>query len=244
MRYLLQAALWGAFAGSPIFFGALVGIFTNLPKKITGLIMSFGTGVLIGAAAFELLTEAVDEGGLRSTSIGFLVGALVFTLSEVIVSKRGGSDRKRSKKSSENHSGITIFIGTIIDAIPESVIIGVSLLEQGTVSYLMVIAVFISNFPEGLSSTVGLKKDGYSKKTILTMWLIVVSLSSVSALLGFGLLQNASASIISFISAFAAGGIFAMVSSTMMPEAFEEGGAIVGLIASLGLLSSLFLSHL
>lgn len=244
MRSLLQAALWGAIAGSPIFFGALVGIFTNLPKKVTGLIMSFGTGVLIGAASFELLTEAVDQGGLVSTSIGFLSGAFVFTISELIVSNRGGSERKRSKKSHENHSGLSIFIGTMIDAIPESIIIGVSLLEQGTVSYLMVIAVFISNFPEGLSSTVGLKKDGYNRKTILTMWIIVVFLSSISALLGFALLQHTSANIVSFISAFAAGGIFAMVSSTMMPEAFEEGGAIVGLIASLGLLSSLFLAHL
>ncbi len=241
---MLQAAFWGAIAGSPLFFGALLGIFTNLPKKITGLIMSFGTGVLIGAASFELLTEAVYEGGLFATSIGFLSGALVFTLSEGIISKRGGSERKRSKKSAENHSGLSIFIGTIIDAIPESIIIGVSLLDQGTVSYLMLIAVLISNFPEGLSSTVGLKHDGYTKKTILIMWLIVVVLSSLSSLLGFALLQDSPSHIVSIISAFAAGGIFAMVSSTMMPEAFEEGGAVVGFIASLGLLGSLFLAHI
>jgi ZIP family zinc transporter len=244
MRGLLQAALWGAFAGSSILIGALIGILTDLPKKVTGLIMSFGTGVLIGAASFELLTEAVNEGGLVATSIGFLSGSFVFTISEILITKKGGNERKRTKKSSENHSGLSIFIGTIIDAIPESVIIGVSLLEQGTVSYLMVIAVFISNFPEGLSSTVGLKKDGYSKKTLLSMWSIVVILASISSLLGFSLLQDASTGILSFISAFAAGGIMAMVASTMMPEAFEEGGAVVGLIASLGLLCSLFLSHL
>lgn len=243
MRFLIQAALWGAFAGSSILIGALLGLYTTLPKKVTGLIMSFGTGVLLGAASFELLTEAVDQGGLIATSIGFLTGALIFTISELFISNRGGKDRKRSKKS-ESSSGLSIFIGTIIDAIPESIIIGVSLLNKGSVSYLMVIAVFISNFPEGLSSTVGLKKDGYSKRTILIMWLIVVLLASVSSLLGFTFLQNTSVAIISFISAFAAGGIISMVASTMMPEAFEEGGAIVGLIASLGLLSSLFLAHL
>lgn len=244
MRILLQAALWGAFAGSSIFIGALIGILTDLPKKVIGLIMSFGTGVLIGAASFELLTEAVNEGGLMATSIGFLSGALVFTISESLITKRGGNERKRTKRSKDNHSGLSIFVGTIIDAIPESVIIGVSLLEQGTVSYIMVFAVFISNFPEGLSSTVGLKRDGYGKRTLLTMWLIVVLLASLSSLLGFSLLQDASTSILSFISAFAAGGIMAMVASTMMPEAFEEGGAIVGLIASLGLLCSLLLSHI
>jgi zinc transporter, ZIP family len=241
---LLQSALWGAFAGSSILIGALIGLYTDLPKKVTGLIMSFGTGVLIGAASFELLIEAVKEDGVLTTSIGFLSGAFVFTISELLITKKGGNERKRTRKSSDNHSGLSIFIGTIIDAIPESVIIGVSLLEQGTVSYLMVIAVFLSNFPEGLSSTVGLKKDGYSKKTLLLMWLIVVLLASLSSLLGFSLLQDASTTILSFISAFAAGGIMAMVASTMMPEAFEEGGAIVGLIASLGLLCSLLLSQL
>ncbi|APH03765.1 ZIP family metal transporter [Bacillus weihaiensis] len=240
---MFQAGLWGAFAGSSILLGALIGLYMNLPKKITGLIMSFGTGVLIGAASFELLSEAVNEGGIMATSIGFLSGSLVFTLSEFILTKKGASDRKRSKKREQNSSGLSIFIGTVIDAIPESVIIGVSLLTQGTVSYLMVIAVFISNFPEGLSSTVGLKKDGYAKKKILYMWTIVVCLSALSSLLGYLFLKNASEAIISSISAFAAGGIIAMVASTMMPEAFEEGGASVGLIASLGLLASLFLSH-
>ncbi len=243
MNGLFQAGLWGAFAGSSILLGALIGLYMNLPKKITGLIMSFGTGVLIGAASFELLSEAVNEGGIMATSIGFLSGSLVFTLSEFILTKKGASDRKRSKKREQNSSGLSIFIGTVIDAIPESVIIGVSLLTQGTVSYLMVIAVFISNFPEGLSSTVGLKKDGYAKKKILYMWTIVVCLSALSSLLGYLFLKNASEAIISSISAFAAGGIIAMVASTMMPEAFEEGGASVGLIASLGLLASLFLSH-
>lgn len=242
---MLQAALWGAFAGSSILIGALLGIFKDLSKRITGLIMSFGTGVLIGAASFELLTESVNEGGLLATSIGFLSGACIFTFSELLITKRGGHERKRTnKRTNNNHSGLSIFIGTIIDAIPESVIIGVSLLEQGTVSYLMVVAVFISNFPEGLSSTVGLKRDGYSKKTLVLMWMVVVILASLSSLLGYSLLREASTTILSFISAFAAGGIMAMVASTMMPEAFEEGGAIVGLIASLGLLCSLFLSHI
>ncbi|QGQ47915.1 ZIP family metal transporter [Metabacillus sediminilitoris] len=240
---MLQSAFWGALAGSSILIGALIGLYTDLPKKVTGLIMSFGTGVLIGAASFELLTESIREDGVLTTSIGFLSGAFVFTISELFITKKGGNERKRTKKRSDNHSGLSIFIGTIIDAIPESVIIGVSLLEQGTVSYLMVIAVFLSNFPEGLSSTVGLKKDGYSKKTLLIMWLIVVLLASLSSLLGFSLLQDASTTLLSFISAFAAGGIMAMVASTMMPEAFEEGGAIVGLISSFGLLCSLILSQ-
>ncbi|MFY0761772.1 ZIP family metal transporter [Metabacillus dongyingensis] len=241
---MLQAAMWGAFAGSSILLGALLGIYKEIPRKVLGFIMSFGTGVLIGAASFELLRESVDDGGLVAASGGFIFGSLTFTVCELLITKKGGSDRKRSKQNPENHSGVSIFIGTVIDAIPESVIIGVSLLQENTVSFLMVTAVFISNFPEGLSSSVGLRKDGYSKKKILFMWLIVLLLSSLSSFLGFSLLQNADTAVIAFIGAFAAGGIIAMVASTMMPEAFEEGGPIVGLIASLGVLASLILSNL
>ncbi|USK28076.1 ZIP family metal transporter [Metabacillus hrfriensis] len=241
---MLQAAMWGAFAGSSILLGALLGIYKEIPRKVLGFIMSFGTGVLIGAASFELLRESVDDGGLLAASGGFIFGSLTFTVCELLITNKGGSDRKRSKQNPDNHSGVSIFIGTVIDAIPESVIIGVSLLQENTVSFLMVTAVFISNFPEGLSSSVGLRKDGYSKKKILFMWLIVLLLSSLSSFLGFSLLQNADTAVIAFIGAFAAGGIIAMVASTMMPEAFEEGGPIVGLIASLGVLASLILSNL
>jgi zinc transporter, ZIP family len=173
-----------------------------------------------------------------------LGGALLFTFVEYWISKRGGKERKRSKENPQKSSaGLAIFFGTLIDAIPESVIIGVSLLEKGKVSYLLVIAIFISNFPEGLSSSVGLKKDGYSNKKILFLWLVVMVLSSISSLLGFVFLQNTSPIMISVIGAFAAGGVVSMVSSAMMPEAFEEGGPIVGLFASLGLLSSLILNY-
>jgi ZIP family zinc transporter len=61
--------------------------------------------------------------------------------------------------------------------------------------------------------------------------------------LGFILIDPSSTLFITAIGAFAAGGIFAMVSSTMLPEAFEEGGPIVGYISALGLLTSLILTY-
>jgi zinc transporter, ZIP family len=238
-----NAALWGGIAGSAVFMGALTGVLFQIRKRWIGMIMAFGTGVLIGAATFELLRDAVEDSGLGPTTLGFLGGALLFTFVEYWISRKGGKERKRSRENPKGSSGLAIFFGTLIDAIPESVIIGVSLLEKGKVSLLLVIAIFISNFPEGLSSSVGLKKDGYSNKKILFLWFLVLVLSSVCSLLGFVFLQNTSHILISVIGAFAAGGVVSMVSSAMMPEAFEEGGPIVGLFASLGLLSSLILNY-
>ncbi|MGV2622554.1 ZIP family metal transporter [Halobacillus sp. ACCC02827] len=237
------AAFWGGVAGSAVFIGSLVGLFFTMKKSWIGAIMAFGTGVLIGAASFELLLDSIHEGGLKTTTLGFLGGALLFTIVEFVLARKGGKERKRSRENPQGSSGMAIFFGTIIDAIPESVIIGVSLLEGGGVSWLLVIAIFISNFPEGLSSSVGLKKDGYSNRKILFLWGVVLVLSALSSLTGYVFLEGASDGLIAFIGAFAAGGVIAMVTAAMMPEAYEEGGAAVGFIASVGLLCSLILTH-
>ena len=240
-----HAAMWGGISGAAVLLGALAAIFLPIQKKVIGFIMAFGTGVLIGASTYELLEDSVESGGLYATASGFLAGAVVFSILDIIISKKGAKDRKRSSGNTEgNSSGLAIFIGTVMDAIPESIIIGASLIGQQTVSMLLVIAIFISNIPEGLSSTAGLLKSNYSKKRIFALWFAVLIISAVCSFSGYTLLDNASEELMAGIAAFAAGGIIAMVGSTMMPEAFEEGGAITGLIAALGLLTSLILDYI
>lgn len=238
-----QALLWGGIAGSSVVIGALIGLYLHIKKSIAGYIMAFGTGVLIGAAAFELLTEAIEMSMLTIIGIAFLLGAILFTSFDLMIAKKGAKDRKRSKQNPDGHSGLAIFIGTLIDAIPESTIIGVSLLDH-SMSMLLIVAIFISNVPEGLSSSIGLKKDGYSNSKILFLWIVVCILASLSSLIGYHLLEGVSEHWIAGINSFAAGGIVAMVSSTMMPEAHEEGGPIVGLITALGLICSLILANI
>ncbi|MGG3806492.1 ZIP family metal transporter [Metabacillus fastidiosus] len=237
-----NAAMWGAVSGSAVLLGALAAMFLPIKKRIIGFIMAFGTGVLIGAATYELLGESVHKGGIKATSIGFLAGAIIFTLFDFFISRHGAKERKRSGSSNEG-SGLAIFIGTVMDAIPESIMIGASLIGNQTVSWLLVAAIFISNIPEGLSSTSGLLKSNYSKKKILLLWFAVLFISSFSSWGGYFFLDHASEALIAGITAFAGGGIIAMVSSTMMPEAYEEGGPAIGLIAALGLFASLLLNH-
>lgn len=239
---MVEALFWGAIAGGALLLGAVVGLFVPIPRKITGFIMAFGTGVLIGAASFELLGNIEDQAGYSYVIFGFLIGAALFTGLEFVISSKGGKERKLSKEKSEGHSGMAIFIGSIMDSIPESVIIGVSLIKSNTVSWVIVLAIFISNIPEALSSSVGLQKDGYSRKKILFLWTIVFILTTLSSLFGFMVFKELDELYMYMVSGLAAGGIIAMVASTMMPEAFEEGGPIVGLLSALGLLCSYVLS--
>jgi zinc transporter, ZIP family len=241
---LYQAALWGGMASLSLFFGALVGILFTIPKRITAFIMAFGTGLIIGSATFDLLSEAKGKADLLSITSMFLVGAAIFTVFELWISRKGGSQRKRSKKNPNNHSGLAIYIGTLMDAIPESIIIGISFLGNQSIQWVFIIAIFISNFPEALSSSIGLKLDQYSTRKILILWGSVVVVSSLSSLLGYTLLQNAPESTEYIIGAFGAGGLLAMVSSTMLPEAFEEGGPVVGFISALGIILSYIFTNL
>ena len=238
-----QAVLWGSVSGSAVLIGSLFSLYFSIKKKIIGYIMSFGTGILMGAAAYELLGESVEKAGITPIIIGFLSGAIIFTIFDLIITKKGGQSRKRSHQQSSKTAGLAIFLGTMMDAIPESIMIGASLTVSHTVSWLLVIAIFVSNIPEGLSSTAGMKASGYSKTKIWVLWLTVLVVSTLSSLGGYVFLEGASEFTLAVIASFAGGGIIAMLASTMMPEAFEEGGPIVGLFASLGLLVSLILSN-
>jgi zinc transporter, ZIP family len=245
---LWNAAMWGGISGSAVLIGALLALFLHIPKKLIGLIMAFGTGVLIGAATYELVGESAEESGLLPTIIGFFTGALVFTIFDWYISRRGGAGRKRSARADDNSktigNGMAIFAGTVIDAIPESIMIGASLTAGKSVSMLLVIAIFISNIPEGLSSTAGLKGDGYSKKHIILLWTSVLVISILASLSGYVFMKHVSDYTIALIASFAGGGIIAMVCSSMMPEAYEEGGPITGMAAALGLLCSLILDRM
>jgi ZIP family zinc transporter len=112
------------------------------------------------------------------------------------------------------------------------------------VGFVRVVAVFLSNVPEGLSAAAGMKKAGHSTAYILGLWGAVVLVSAASALFGYLFLAGASENIIAAIQSFAAGAILTMLASTMMPEAHEEGGAMVGVVTTLGFLAAFVLSRL
>ncbi len=106
-----SAVMWGGISGSAVLLGAIAAIFLPIKQRIIGFIMAFGTGVLIGASTYELLEDSAQSGGIFPTSIGFLIGAIVFTILDMIISKKGAQNRKRSAGSTKGkQSGLAIFI--------------------------------------------------------------------------------------------------------------------------------------
>ncbi|MBJ2121951.1 ZIP family zinc transporter [Arthrobacter sp. MSA 4-2] len=243
MPMWLQALGWGTLAGGALVLGSAIAWLWKVPSRLVATIMAFGAGVLISALAFELVQEAVDSGGLLPTVVGFLTGAAIFVGSNILLARAGAKHRKRSgqKQPSEKDapgSGTAIAIGALIDGIPESVVLGVGLIASGTVSPAMLAAVFISNVPEGLSSTAGMKKAGRGPGYVFGVWTAIAVLCGLASLLGYAALENAPAALIAFITAIAAGGILAMLADTMIPEAFEEHHNLTGFTAAVGFLTA------
>ncbi|MCD5354889.1 hypothetical protein LR393_32890 [Kineosporia mesophila] len=235
----LQAGFWGLFAGGALVLGAAVAWFLRVPQPVVASVMAFGAGVLISALAFDLVDEAEATGGLTATVLGFLGGAVVYVAANVALARRGARHRKRSgdQQPSEHEqggSGAAIAIGALLDGIPESVVLGLSLLSGDGVGVAVLFAIFISNLPEGLSSAAGMKQNGRGARYVFGVWIGIAVLSGLAGLLGVLLLQGASPVLIATITAVAAGAILAMVADTMIPEAFERTHLYTGLIATVG----------
>jgi zinc transporter, ZIP family len=242
----LQAGVWGWVAGSALLLGALLGWFLKLPTRLVAIVMAFGSGVLISALSFDLMEEAAAHGGVRSAAVGFLAGAAAFTGANLLLARRGARHRKRSGKqvSESDHegSGLAIAVGALLDGIPESVVIGTTLLAGRGVSAVAVVAVFLSNLPEGLSSATGMKKAGRPLRYVLLVWGAIAFVSGVAALIGYSAFGNVGPGGVAIVTATAAGAILAMLADTMIPEAFEDAHALAGLVTVLGFLCAFALS--
>lgn len=237
----LVAGTAGLVAGGALLVGSLIAWLVAVPARVVAVVMSFGAGVLISALSFELVQEAVDRGGVAATVVGFLCGAILFVGLNILLARLGARHRKRSgdqQPAAEEDSGAGIALGALIDGVPESMVLGVSFLTGGGLSVPMLAAVFISNVPEGLSSTAGMKKAGRSRGYVFGIWGGIAVISGLAALAGYVLLDGAAPSTLAFVNALAAGAILAMISDTMLPEAFEEASLYTGLVASFGFLAA------
>jgi zinc transporter, ZIP family len=231
---------WGTLGASSLVIGAVLALRLRIGVRAIGLIMGFGAGVLISAVAFDLVEEAVNtEAGHWAVLAGILAGCGVFFGGDLLIDRYGGEDRKDAQGAQADGSPLAIVLGTVLDGIPESMVIGITIFQGGAVGAAYLAAVFISNLPESVSSTSGLVASGWKPARILWMWVGIALVSGLASLAGYGLFRDSSPDAVAFVLAFAAGAILTMLSDTMVPEAHEHGGRLVGVVTTLGFIVAL-----
>lgn len=242
----LLALLAGIVAGGALLLGSAIAWFVKVPSVVVAGIMAFGAGVLISALTLELVSDAMDQGGLASATGGFLAGALLYVGLNILLARYGARHRKRSgdqqtSEEEQSGSGGAIAVGALLDGVPESMVLGLSVLAGPGLSVPMFAAVFISNVPEGLSSSAGWKSAGRSRRYVFGIWSAIALASGLASLAGFVLLDGAAPATLAVVNALAAGAILAMITDTMIPEAFAKDSVYTGLLATLGFLAALTL---
>ncbi len=246
---MLETTLAGLISGGAILLGALLGLYLKIGHKTIAVIMAFGAGVLISALSIELMNEGFERSKEPFVvGLSFLAGACVFVLGDYFIDKNGGKFRKSvhgmkqnlAGDTPEESSGKAIFLGSLLDSIPESFVIGAAL-ASGADGLVFLVAVCLSNVPEGMSGAISMKMSRMSTRNILFLWFAMLVVIVCSALGGYFFLGNASHHVNAAIMAFASGAILAMLCDTMIPEAFRFGGRFVAIITVVGFLTAFML---
>ena len=236
---MAEAALWGLLAASSLIVGAELALRFHLPRRTVGLIMALGVGMLIASIAFELVAPAFLALSTITASAAFLSGGLVFFWGDWYIGRLGGNRRKGRQ---DEQTGLGIALGTVLDGIPESAVLGMSLAGGGAVSASLLVAIWTSNIPESLGSTDALVSSGKSRRWLRIMWIGITAVSGAAAAFGYRFISNNSLATGGVVEAFAGGALLTMIADEMAPEAFERSGLLTGIATALGFVIGFALS--
>jgi zinc transporter, ZIP family len=235
------AFAWGALGAAALLVGALVAYLLDPGRRVIAVVMALGTGLLIGSVAYELVDDALEHQAVALVGLLVLIGAAVFTFGDWLLARGGGEMRKDPEGAQAEGSPLAIVLGSVLDGIPESFVLGLTVL-QGGVSVSLLAGVALSNLPEGMSSSAGLKAAGWPRGRVLLMWSAVVVVSAVAAAAGYLLLDPDSGRTGALVQAFAAGALLAMLADTLLPQAYAVEGVFTGPLVVAGFAISLALS--
>ena len=259
---MAEAAFWGFVGASSLVIAAELALRASISRMVVGLVMAFGVGTLISSIAFELVEPAFETAGdVSFIVLGLLLGSVVFFLGDRAVSGLGAPRRKGTgpahgrdsngapattatggNEDGDENGGLGIVLGTALDGVPESVVLGMSIVSLGSVGPALLAAIWVSNLPESLGASVALLRAGRSRRWVRTLWWSIVAMSAIAAALGFWLITLTGPRLGAAVQAFAAGALLTMIADEMAPQAFGRSALYTGLATTAGFVVAFLLS--
>ena len=237
----MRAAGWGAIAGSGLLAGLVAASILRPDHVRIARVMAFGAGALLGTVSIQLAISARREAGTARTTLCLLIGALLFSVVNAWLARSGAQNRTRcgeckpqANERDKPGSGDAIAIGTLIDAVPEGLVLGIAVAQSEALTFAVVAGFFLGNVPEALSGSSGMYLAGRSKRYILAVWGAASAVTPVAAVLGALLGGAASPAIAGALGALSGGILLGLAVETMIPEAFENAPLFSGAVAVLG----------
>lgn len=257
---MLNAALMSALAQSALILGAiLVWRFTALTRATTvGGLMAFGAGAVISAVTIDLVAVAYDEAGAGPTSVGIAVGCLGYYAIIQVLERRGESEKPSNEvikvADAAEHGEVpaatatearNITIGMLIDGIPESIAIGLTMhMHAAGVSFALVASIFVASLPEAIGVAAALRSGGFTLSRVLLRLASIVVVCAFFGAVGFGALAGAPRALIALIQSVAAGALLVVVVNEMVPIAIRGVRRRSGIIAAAGFVFSAIMTWL
>jgi ZIP family zinc transporter len=234
---VVEAVVWGVVAALSLVIGAVLGVARSWRDGLVGGVLAFGAGALISSVAFELAQEGLQKGGPVPVAVGLALGAVTFFVADRAVERIGG-------RSGGGASGLPLALGALLDGIPEQAVLGIGLAAGEGVSVALLVAIFVSNLPEGIGSASDMRAGGKSRRQIVLIWVAVAVVCALATLGGYALADVAGGSLKAGIDGFAAGALLVMLVDSMVPEARRKAGRRAGLVTVLGFAVAAGLSNL
>lgn len=243
---VVLAAALGALAASALLVGAVLAYVARPKPRVVAVVMALGSGLLIGSVAYDLVEDARITLPVPAIAGWLLVGATVFVLGSRLISRlgrrgRSGGSGETDDADDADDSALPIVLGSALDGVPESMVLGMSLVHGG-VSIPLLFGIALSNLPEGIAGSTGLRSTGWSARRTLGLWAIVVAVSAVAAGLGNQLVASDDRTVMGIAQTFAAGALLAMITDTMIPESYAIERWWTGLLVVAGFCGSLLLA--
>ena len=242
------AFCWGLAAASGLLGGAILALTTRLPHRAIAAIMSFGAGVLLSVASIKIASEALPLAGAASTVGGIIAGAAMFSIANAALEnakdrKRCGECKPQPSEAKAPGSGTSIALGTALDAVPEALVLGVTLRADGP-DLVLVVALALTNLPEALSGTAGMRLASRSSTYVLSLWSGITLGTAAATALAFYFLRDLGPDATAILKAYGAGALIAMAAETMIPEAFHNGPRFSGVLAAAGFAALILVGEL
>jgi ZIP family zinc transporter len=231
---MATAIIWSGLATITLLLGMALAYSGQVSLRWTGLVMAFGAGAIVSAVAYQLVLPAAVEASGIGVGIAVLAGALTFYLADRAVDNLGGEHRLDFEGQQASGSGVAILLGSMLDGVPESLVLGLSVAHSSSVSIAFVFAVAISNVPQGLGGTAGMLAAGWRRDRITWLWILVCVLSVAAAAIGYWIGSLDTGLTGALVDSFAAGALLVMLTDSMIPESFQHGGREAGLALVIG----------
>jgi ZIP family zinc transporter len=230
---------WGALAASSLVIGVWLAFVRSWSPALIGNVLAFGAGALISAVSLELVEDGLKLGSGGAVAAGLALGALTYFTANAALARRS----KTAPGKSGGGSGMSLALGSFLDGVPEQAVLGIGLVAQ-PVSVALLVAIFVSNLPEGIGSAVDMQAGGVSRKRIFRLFLVVGLVCTLATVLGYAIADAVSGDFQAGIEGYAAGALLVMLIDSMIPEAKEKAGDNAGLVAVVGFAVATALSTL